>query len=169
MREFLARVRQYKEARLALDAELPGILTLFLLAQVTSDRQAIMTALDQCKAQLDLHLTHKRIMNVPLPFFEVSLVPGTSYSLFDTPVELDHAILRLTEYFPQILKLAELEHSVRLLAREIEKTRRRVNALEYIMIPQLKEAMQFVKNKLDEMERSTVSRLMKIKEMLAAR
>lgn len=167
MKKFLALVKQYKEARLALDRELPEILTLFLLATVTSDRQVILTALDQAKGQLDLRLTQKKIMSVFVPRFEVSIIPGASYSLLDTPVELDDAIAGLKEYFPKILKLAELEQAVRLLAREIEKTRRRVNALEYIMIPQLKETMRSIKNKLDELERSNISRLMKIKELLA--
>jgi len=68
-----------------------------------------------------------------------------------------------------VVRVAELEQSIRLLAREIEKTRRRVNALEYVLIPQLEESIKFIKTKLDEMERSNISRLMKIKEMLVAK
>ena len=104
-----------------------------------------------------------------MPVFDVSIMENNSYSLVDTPVDLDDAILQLKEFFPHMVKVAELEQSIRLLAKEIEKTRRRVNALEYVLIPQLQESIKFIKTKLDEMERSNISRLMKIKEMLVSK
>ena len=87
----------------------------------------------------------------------------------DTPVELDDAIVQLKEFFPNIVQIAELEQSIRSLSKEIQKIRRRVNALEYILIPHLQESIKFIKTKMDEVERSNISRLMKIKEMLVSK
>ena len=108
-------------------------------------------------------------MNIKVPVFDVSITDSISYSLIDTPVGLDDAIIQLKEFFPYVVRVAELEQSIRLLAKEIEKTRRRVNALEYVLIPQLQESIKYIKTKLDEMERSNISRLMKIKEMLVSK
>lgn len=167
MTEFLILIKEYKKTRLQLDEELSTIMRLFLLASITSSRQTVLTALEQSKGRQEIDIKQKRLVTVLIPQFVVSTIErGTSYSYLDTPSELDTAINELKEYFPKILKLAELEQSLRLMAKEIEKTRRRVNALEYILIPQIKETVKFIKSKLDEMERSNINRLMKIKEML---
>ena len=79
---------------------------------------------------------------------------------------MDNAIIRLRDFFPNIIKLAEYEQSVRVVAKEIGKTRKRVNALEFSVIPKMKEDLQFIRNKLDEIERSNISRIMKIKDIL---
>lgn len=169
MKEFLRLVEGYKEARLKLDSELPEILKLFVLSSMTSQGRIIRAALDQSKDKLDVRLKFKRIMNVNTPIFEAVVAPGTNYSFLDTPPDLDNAVSGLKGYLPGILRLAGLEQSVRLVAKEIEKTRRRVNALEHVMIPNLKETIKFIKGKLDEMERSNISTVMKIKEMIAAK
>lgn len=169
IKEFLKRVKEYKEARLKLDLELPIILRLFVLSTLASHRQAILTALEQSAGRLTLQRRQRRIMNLPVPVFSVSIIPGTAYSFLDTPPELDEAVSALKEYFPQILRLAELEQSVRLLAKEIEKTRRRVNALEHTLIPSLIETIRFIKNKLDELARLDTVRLMKVKKILTRR
>lgn len=167
MTEFLILIKEYKKTRLQLDEELSTIMRLFVLASITSSRQTVLTALEQSKGRQEIDIKQKRLVTVLIPQFVVSTIErGTSYSYLDTPSELDTAINELKEYFPKILKLAELEQSLRLMAKEIEKTRRRVNALEYILIPQIKETVKFIKSKLDEMERSNINRLMKIKEML---
>lgn len=167
MAEFLILIKEYKTARLQLDEELSAVMRLFVLAGITSSRQTILTALEQSKGRQEITIKQKRLITILIPQFEVSTIQGgTAYSYLDTPSELDIAVNELKEYFPKILKLAELEQSLRLMAKEIEKTRRRVNALEYILIPQIKETIKFIKGKLDEMERSNINRLMKIKEML---
>ncbi len=169
MREFLALIKAYKEARQRVDAGLPNCMKMFVLTQITSSSEIVSTALEQSKGTLEIMVSGKSILNVKVPVFEVSANENNSYSLVDTPVDLDDAILQLKEFFPYVVQVAELEQSIRLLAREIEKTRRRVNALEYVLIPQLQESIKFIKNKLDEMERSNISRLMKIKEMLVSK
>ncbi|MDO8142874.1 MAG: V-type ATP synthase subunit D [Candidatus Brocadiales bacterium] len=169
MREFLSLIKAYKEARQMVDAGLPECMKRFVLAQITSSFEIVSTALEQSKGALELRISERSILNVKVPVFGVSVNENNSYCLVDTPVDLDGAILQLKEFFPYVVRVAELEQSIRLLAREIEKTRRRVNALEYVLIPQLQESIKFIKNKLDEMERSNISRLMKIKEMLVSK
>ena len=169
MREFLSLVKAYKDARQRVDTGLPNCMKMFVLARITSSSEIISTALEQSKGELEIKVSEKSILNIKAPVFNVSVKENNSYSLVDTPVDLDDAIIQLKEFFPHMVKVAELEQSIRLLAKEIEKTRRRVNALEYVLIPQLQESIKFIKNKLDEMERSNISRLMKIKEMLVSK
>ena len=165
MNEFREIVEDYKRVRLAVDEGLPEVLKLFVLAGITSSRQAIETAIAQSSSSLTLEVEQKRVMGVVVPKFGVEFEAGTTaYSLLDTPAELDDATATLKEYFPKILELAQLEETMRRMVDEIEKTRRRVNALEHIMIPELRKTIKYISAKLDEQERSTTTRLMKIKE-----
>lgn len=121
MKEFLILVKAYKEARQKVDTDLPNHMKMFLLAQITSSSQNISTALEQSKGTLELKTLAKSILNIKVPVFEVSLTEDNSYSLIDTPTELDDAITQLKEFLPHIIRVAELEQSMRLLAKEIEK------------------------------------------------
>lgn len=169
IQEFADLVRQYRERRTELDRHFPEVLKLFVLAGLSSSEAVIENALTQVKTPLTLFRSFRSVMGVRVPHLEAKIGEPTSrYSYLDTPPALDLAVSGLREYFPTILALAELEHTLRLLVAEIEKTRRRVNALEYIMIPQLRETIRFIKSKLDEAERSNTARLMKIKEMRLA-
>ena len=169
IKEFLTLVKAYKEVRQKVDEDLPNCMKMFVLAQISSSSQSISTALEQSKGNLELKIFERNILNIKVSVFEVSVTESNSYSLIDTPVELDDAIVKLKDFIPYLVKVAELEQSMRMLAKEIEKTRRRVNALEYVLIPQLQESIKFIKTKLDEIERSNISRVMKIKEMLVHR
>ena len=169
MKEFLILIKTYKGVRQKVDTDLPNRMKLFVLARIISSSQVISTALEQTKGELELKILEKRILNIKVPVFESSITEDNSYSLLDTPVELDDAIVQLKEFFSNIVQVAEVEQSIRLLAKEIEKIRRRVNALEYVLIPQLQESIKFIKTKMDEMERSNISRLMKIKEVLISK
>lgn len=169
MREFLPLIKAYKEARQKVDAGLPKCMKMFVLAQITSSFEIISTALEQSKGELEIKVSGRSILNIKVPVFDVSITENISYSLIDIPVDLDDAIIQLKEFFPYAVRVAEMEQSILLLAREIEKTRRRVNVLEYVLIPQLEKSIKFIKTKLDEMERSNISRLMKIKEMLVSK
>ena len=106
-------------------------------------------------------------MNLVLPVFDVSIKGNVrNYGMFDTPVELDESLKVYKELLPRIIKLAEHEKAISLLAREIDTTRRRVNALEYKLIPELQEGIRAIRLKLDEMERGNLTRLMKVKAMV---
>lgn len=169
MKEFLDLSRDYKEIRAAVDRELPYLLKPFVSARLTSRKDAVNTALEHSRDPLSLELSHRRVLNVAIPAYSAILPPIPGYSLLDTAGNLDEAISRLRDYLPRLLRLAELEHSVWLLAREVEETRRRVNALEYVLIPELRAAIRFIKSRLDEMERFQISRLMKVKEILESK
>lgn len=176
VKEFLPLARQYRDARVSADRELPQLLRPFLLARMGSIKGTVETALEQQSmvetrhaVPLQIITTRWRILNVVLTRLEAKVPPTADYSLLDTPAELDTAIVALRDYLNKILILAELEHAVRLLAKEVEETRRRVNALEYILLPELRETIKFIKAKLDEAERSHISRLLKIKEMFGAK
>ncbi len=179
MREFLSLLKEYKEQRILVDKKLPGIVKLFILAYVTSSKNKVIMALEQSKIAYKFTLKQRRILNVPIPYFSVpkdqlsgqkdsihNLNNIIAYSFLDTNSELDNAITRLRDFFPNIIKLAEFEQSVRVVAKEIGKTRKRVNALEFSVIPKMKEDLKFIRNKLDEIERSNISRIMKIKDIL---
>ena len=164
MKDFGEYAKAYKERRLAVDEQLPRVLKYFVLAEATSSRAVTEDALDLTRQDLIIETQLRRVMGVAIPHIEVSFgeVRG-GYSLMHTSPELDSAIDSLKKFIPELLRMSELEQTVRLLSQEIEKTRRRVNALEHTLIPNMAETIKFIKSKLDEMERSTTSQLMKIK------
>ena len=170
MQEFLEIAKEYKRFRNGVDEELPGVLKLFVLAEITSSRKITENALESTRQDLQLTVKPRRLMSVVIPKIEVSL--GTTsgmYSFVHTSPELDQAIDSLKEFLPKLLRMAELEEIVRRLSTEIEKTRRRVNALEHTFIPRMSETIKYIMSKLDELERSNTSRLMKIKAQRIAR
>src|SRR3972149_2725180 len=169
MREFLLLVKAYKDARQRMDTGLPKCMKMFVLARIASSSDIVSTALEQSKGELEIKVSERSFLNIKASVFDVSVTENNSYSLVGTPVDIVNEIRQLKEFFPHMVKVAELEQTIRLLAKEIEKTRRRVNALEYVLIPQLQESIKFIKTKLDELERSNISRLMKIKEMLVSK
>ncbi|OQY41155.1 V-type ATP synthase subunit D [Candidatus Atribacteria bacterium 4572_76] len=121
------------------------------------------------KAKSETEVSFKNIMSVNVPQYEFKCEGKYySYSLVDTTAELDGALKKYHDILPLMLKVAELDKAIALLANEIEKTRRRVNALEYVIIPDLEETIAFITMKLDEMARSTNSAIMRIKDIIRA-
>jgi len=117
-----------------------------------------------------LEVGSRNIMSFDVPTLSVEAGEARlSYGLSYTTAQLDGSIARFSELLPELLKLAEIEKTCNMLADEIEKTRRRVNALEYVMIPDLEETIRFIAMKLDENERGALTRLMKVKEMIFER
>ncbi|HPU30782.1 MAG TPA: V-type ATP synthase subunit D [Syntrophorhabdaceae bacterium] len=170
MKEFLEISKKYKISRIKVDEQLPKILKLFVIADITSSRRITENALESTKQELELKINRNRIMGVMVPRLEFSFGEiKDMYSLIHTSPELDRAIASLKDFLPEILEMVELEETIRLMAGEIEKTRRRVNALEYTVIPRMQETVKYITNKLDEMERSNTARLMKIKSLRLAR
>ncbi|MBI2434189.1 MAG: V-type ATP synthase subunit D [Candidatus Hydrogenedentes bacterium] len=163
MKEFLELARKYKELRERVDEQLPAILRQFVLAEVTSSGAVVEDALLHMQQEMSIDIGERRIMGVPVPQFTAHFGTPGAYSLVQTPTLLDSASAELRAFLPKLLQLAESEQAVLLLAQEIEKTRRRVNALEHNMIPRLLTTVRYITSKLDETERSNISRLMKIK------
>ncbi|PKP58336.1 V-type ATP synthase subunit D, partial [Candidatus Atribacteria bacterium HGW-Atribacteria-1] len=121
------------------------------------------------KAKSETEVSFKNIMSVNVPQYKFKCEGKYfSYGLVDTAAELDGALKKFYNILPLMLKVAELDKAITLLANEIEKTRRRVNALEYVIIPDIEETITFITMKLDEVARSTNSAIMRIKDIIRA-
>ncbi|NCB00336.1 MAG: V-type ATP synthase subunit D [Clostridia bacterium] len=171
MRQFLDLIRANRVLRLKVEQLIAAANQDMLLARAVMDNASLETALMAGKESLTLDIDTKNIMSVNVPIFaslfDVSgEIEGLPYGLASTAGELDQAILALHEAFPVMLELAEVEKSAQLLADEIEKTRRRVNSLEYILIPELIGQIRSITMKMDENERGNLTRLMKVKDMI---
>lgn len=171
MRQFLDKVRENKALREEVEAALVSANQNFMLARAGMPDEMLNTALLAPKQELTISAGTQNVMSVEIPDFDFKTrTPDQndmySYGFAFTTGDLDDAILSLSEVFPKMLKLAEVEKSCQLMAAEIEKTRRRVNALEHVMIPELQTNIKYITMKLDENERSTQIRLMKVKDMM---
>ena len=171
MRQFLELVRENKTLREKAEEGLEAVNKNFVLARASSSDQALNTALLAPKQEVYLNADTRNVMSVEIPVFTTSTRSADegdiySYGFAFTSGDLDDAVRSLQELLPDMLRLAEVEKSCQLMAAEIEKTRRRVNALEYVMIPDAQEKIRYITMKLDENERSTQIRLMKVKDMM---
>ena len=171
MRQFLDLARENMELRLKVEESIKKANTIFVVAKAGMNTETLTTALMATKQKLELNVDKKNIMSVDIPVFEYTTKSADendiySYGFAFTSGDLDDAVKSLADILPDMLKLAEIEKSCQLLASEIEKTRRRVNALEHVIIPETKEGIRYISMKLDENERSTQVRLMKVKDMM---
>lgn len=171
MRQFLDKVRENKALREKVEAGILEANKKFLLARAGMDDEYLNTALLAPKQEISLESGTANVMSVEIPQFKFKTrTPDPndiySYGFAYTTGDLDDAIKSLSNVFEDMLKLAEIEKSCQLMAAEIEKTRRRVNALEHVMIPEAKANIKYITMKLDENERSTQIRLMKVQEMM---
>ena len=171
MKQFLEIVRRNRELRQKVEAGLERANAAFTVAAALMSPEMLEQALLYPKQSVELDMTSKNIMsvNVPVYSFHTRNEDPTEiypYGFAQTSGELDDAVDALSQVFQDMLKLAEIEKTSQLLAQEIEKTRRRVNALEYVKIPQMEESIRYISMKLDENERSNTIRLMKVKELV---
>lgn len=171
MRQFLDLVRENKTLREKVEQGILAANKNFVLARSSMQEEVLKVSLMASKQEVYLQTSKKNVMSVDIPQFEYrtktpDLNDIYSYGYAFTSSDLDDAVLSLQEILPDMLRLAEIEKSCQLMAAEIEKTRRRVNALEHVMIPELREKIKFIVMKLDENERSTQIRLMKVKDMM---
>ena len=173
MRRFLELVRENKTLRLKVEAGIKRANSHMALARSVMSDEALSVALMMPAQKMELDVQEKNIMSVIVPQFRAEVKAAKdgeiySYGYAFTSCDLDDAVLALSEIMPDLLKLAEIEKTCQLLASEIEKTRRRVNALEHVMIPQYEDTIKYITMKLDENERSSTTRLMKVKDMMLA-
>lgn len=171
MRQFLDLVRENKELREKVEKSIAQANENFVLARASMSDEALNAALLAPKQEVSIEVESKNVMSVDIPVFKTKTrTPDEndiySYGFAFTSSDLDDAVKSLASVLPDLLRLAECEKSCMLLANEIEKTRRRVNALEHVMIPETQENIKFITMKLDENERSTQIRLMKVKDMM---
>ena len=169
MQEFLDIVRKAKSMREEVEEALKTANAAFLEAQAIMPKSILRNTLAVPSQKLSLQVMTKNIMSVRIPKFTLQ-VSGNAlgYGLLQTRGELDVAIKKFSKVFQLLLELAEIEKSAENLAFEIEKTRRRVNALEHRLIPDLTDTLKFIGMKLGETERSSIIQVMVIKNMIEA-
>ena len=171
MRQFLDLIRENQLLRKDVESAIGSANMQMAVAGCSAPKEVIDTALMLPKQEMLLSIEEKNVMSVMIPKYSVEYKlsdPNSiySYGFADTPGDMDSAILSLSEILPKLIRLAEVEKSCQLMAAEIEKTRRRVNGLEYIMIPGYEKTIRYITMKLDENERSTITRLMKVKDLM---
>ena len=171
MRQFLDLMREDMALREKVEAGIKDANRNFVLAKAGMSEETLRAALMAPKQEVFLRGDKRNVMSVDIPVFDYETRTSDendiySYGFAFTSGDLDGAVKSLSDVFPDMLKLAEIEKSCQLMAAEIEKTRRRVNALEHVIIPETQEGIRYITMKLDENERSTQVRLMKVKDMM---
>ena len=175
MRQFIKLVKYNNTRRKEVEGQLEGSLKDFVMARAVMSSEFLEEAIIYPKEKISVEVGEKNVMSVSVPVMnfkrqlegdEGSIYP---YGFANTSSELDDTLSKLYGILPQLQELAEVEKSCQLMADEIESTRRRVNALEYMTIPQLQETIKYIRMRLDENERSATTRLMKVKSMIEQR
>ena len=171
MRQFLDVVKENKALRESVEEGLTAAFSSLQVASSIMSPEMLEQALLYPRQSVELDMKVKNVMSVKVPQYSFKTKNNDPseiypYGFAQTSGELDDALDRMAKVFEDMLKLAEVEKSMQLMAQEIEKTRRRVNALEYVMIPELQDNIKYITMKLAENENSTKVRLMKVKEMV---
>ena len=171
VRRFMELVRVDKSLREEIEGEVGDALRSFMLARAVATPEDIEQALGMPKVEARIETATKNIMGVDVPDVSISIPAPDDllpYAFSSVPADLDVAVIKISRLTEKLLRLAEVEKTCNMLADEIEKNRRRVNALEYVMIPQLNETIKYILMKLDENERGNLTRLMKVKSLMEA-
>lgn len=171
MRQFMNMIRENRQLRTEVETAISEANRYMAVAGSVMQREVLETALMLPKQEVELEVGEKNVMSVYIPEFTTKFRSGDtndifSYGMAFTSIDLDGAVSALSAIFPKMIRLAEIEKACQLMADEIEKTRRRVNALEHIMIPDYEETIKYITMKLSENERSTTTSLMKVKDMV---
>jgi len=167
MRQLLEIIDEVKEMRLSVESEFNAILEQFVLAKARMGPSQIEQALLIPSKKISVSVGEKNMMSVLVPQYSREVTGDIiSYGLLNTSGDIDIALDKFDKFIENLLDLAEKEKAVQLMATEIEETRRRVNALEYKLIPDLQEAIKYITMKLDENERASIVRLMKVKDIV---
>lgn len=169
VKRFIDMVRRNKELREEIEKELEESFSSFTMARSQMPQEVLEESLMIPTAEVSIDVSRENIMSVNVPKIKIHQEEGSniySYGLANTSGELDNAITILSGMLTKMLELSEIEKSCQLMADEIEKTRRRVNALEHVMIPSMEESIKYITMKLDEDERGNITRLMKVKDMV---
>lgn len=170
MRQFMMLIRQTKALRAEVDDELATAQAHFLHAKMDIPPADLQAALLLNDTRVEVDTTYRSIMSLKVPQFTTRVVgAGFTYSFPTTTGDLDQALAAYEALLPRLTELAQQEKTIQLLADDLEKTRRRVNALEHVFIPSLEETIKYIAAKLSEAELATITRLMKIKEMVQAK
>lgn len=171
VRQFMMLIRTNRELRMNIENELSKVSETFSKARLKMSYSGLMEALMVPAQDIVIETSSRTIMNMQVPSLNVKTNDAIdiTYGFAFTPCELDESVLKLSTLVDKMVKLAEIEKSCDMLAVEIEKTRRRVNAIEYVLIPDLEQNIHYITMKLEDNERSNIIRLMKSKEIILKR
>lgn len=170
MRQFITLIRENNQLRDEVEKELTEAMRAFVIAKSLLNESFIEELFAVPDTSVTLNIQEKNIMSVIVPQMDFKVdedekQSDMQYGFLNSNSELDDAIEKINHILPKLLKLSEIEKTCQLMADEIEKTRRRVNALEYLKIPQLEETIYYIQMKLEENERANITRIMKVKDM----
>ncbi len=164
---FIKLIEENREVREEFNEKMKKCMNDFLLATLYMGEDQLNSLFLFPQKKLTVKVDHKNVMSLKVPVYEIKEEGNIySYGMIGSSSELDSTLKKYNEIIPLMVKMAELDKAIALLTDEIEKTRRRVNALEYVMIPNLEDTIKFITMKLDEMARSNNSAIMRIKEMI---
>ncbi len=168
MKSFMSIIREAQSLRIKIEKEMGDSFFSFIFFASKVDRAIVEESLIAPTKSIKFQALTKNVMGVDLPSFDYKEEGGfLCYDLATTSTSLDRSLIKFSEILKDMVKLAEIEHSAKLLAIEIEKTRRRVNALEHVFIPDIKETIKYIADKLGEQERASIITLMKVKENIS--
>lgn len=167
MRRFLILLKDIDKAKEDFQIRTESLIQNLLYCRITGPRDDFLEALAKIKTETVIVVSEVRIMNVKVPVFNLeALKIEKNYDFFKTSAHLDLALAGAKDYLQSLLKLAQLLKTLDILSFEIERTRRRVNALEYMLIPSIQDTIRYITQKLNEFERGNLVRLMRVKEIV---
>lgn len=167
MRKFLALLRDIDKAKIDFEERMQSIIRDLLYSRIICSKDVFEQTLLKVESRIVINISIARIMNVKVPSFNVQeLMIDKHYDFFRTSAQMDLAVAKAPDYVRSLLRLAQLLKTADILSYEIERTRRRVNALEYILIPLIEETIRYINQKLSEFERGNLVRLMRVKEVV---
>ncbi len=164
MRRFLDLIRKLDKLQEGIGEKLDKIFISFAIARTKDSQEKLEEFIPE--GDLNLHVDSEKIFNLAIPKFKVKVLEASDYDFFNTESEMDIGLKKMQEVLNDLMEIARLWKAVELLAREIDVTRRRVNALEHILIPNLRETIRYISGRLEEMERSFQVQLMRVKEII---
>ncbi|NLW59515.1 MAG: V-type ATP synthase subunit D [Firmicutes bacterium] len=171
MKDFFDLVEENRNLRRQVEENLDTALGGLAMARAVISRSVLEAAITTSRGEAALQARTVSRMGVEVPLFQLAMTPalGNGFGMTETSAEFDEAIDLLANSFQTMIELAQVEKTVELMAAEIERTRRRVNALEYVLIPQLRTQIKYITMKLEENERANLVRLMKVKDIVRNR
>ena len=167
MRHFLNLLKDIDKQKQDFQTKTQNILRDLFYCRITTSKDNFVNSLSGIKSKVKVAISTNRIMNVKVPVFDIKEVKiDKDYDFFKTSAQLDFVVANAKDYLESLLKLAQLLKTLDILSYEIERTRRRVNALEYILIPSIQDTIRYITQKLNEFERGNLVRLMRVKEIV---
>jgi len=169
VRQLLALVKELSDVRKTIDVDYSQAKRYFNVANASNFPEATIAALSTSNMKLTLEISYQQLLNIKVPQFDLKSDDyNRSYGFLHTSIGLDRALEIFSDVMKNLIKLSEKEKAVQMIADEIQKTRRRVNALEYILIPNIEETIKYITMKLDENERNNQTQLMRVKDVVRA-